>query len=105
MSEIVSPLVFQLGIGGVGGFIVGYALKKITKLIVILIGLFIIALLYLSTRGIININYEVLWSEVSGLVGSAGSAGGVFSWLAGLISIIPFLGSFAVGFLLGFKAG
>jgi uncharacterized membrane protein (Fun14 family) len=102
MSEIVSPLIFQLGIGGVGGFIVGYTLKKIGKLIVVLIGLFIIALLYLSTRGIININYEALWSAASGLVGSSGE---VFSWLIGLLSIMPFLGSFAVGFLLGFKIG
>ncbi|MEM3627342.1 MAG: FUN14 domain-containing protein [Candidatus Bathyarchaeia archaeon] len=102
MSEIVSPIVFQLGVGGVGGLIVGYTLKKIGKLIVVLIGLFVIVLLYLSTRGIININYEALWSAVSGLVGSAGE---IFSWLVGLISIMPFLGSFAVGFLLGFKLG
>jgi uncharacterized membrane protein (Fun14 family) len=36
MSEIVSPLVFQLGTGGVGGFIVGFALKKLSKLILFL---------------------------------------------------------------------
>ena len=32
MSEVVSPLVFQLGVEGIGGFIVGYALKKLSKL-------------------------------------------------------------------------
>ena len=30
MSEIITPVVYQLGLGGVGGFIVGFALKKIT---------------------------------------------------------------------------
>ncbi|MGA3192400.1 MAG: FUN14 domain-containing protein [Candidatus Bathyarchaeia archaeon] len=60
MSEVVSPLVFQLGVGGVGGFIVGFALKKLSKLVPVLIGVFILALIYLSTRGIININYDVL---------------------------------------------
>jgi len=102
MSEILSPLVFQLGVGGIGGFIVGYAIKKISKLIVILLGLSIIALLYLGTRGIIGINYDALWNALAGLVGSAAQA---FSWLIGLISLIPFMGSFLVGFLLGFKRG
>jgi len=102
MSEILSPLAYQLGIGGMGGFIVGYAIKKISKLIVILIGLFLIALLYLSTQGIININYGALWTA---LKGSFSFAGQVASWLIGLVSILPFAGSFIVGFLLGLKLG
>ena len=102
MSEVVSPLVFQLGVGGVGGFVVGYALKKLSKLILILIGLFILALIYLSTQGIININYNSLWSALSDLIG-VGSA--VFSWLVGVISLLPFAASFIGGFLLGLKLG
>jgi uncharacterized membrane protein (Fun14 family) len=102
MSEVISPLVYQFGIGGVGGFIVGYAIKKLTKLIAILIGLIILLLLYLSTRGIISINFEALFNAVSGLLGAAGSAA---SWLIGVVSLLPFMGSFVVGFLLGFKLG
>jgi len=102
MSDIVSPLAYQLGLGGVGGFIVGFALKKISKLIVILMGLFIIVLLYLSTSGIISINYDKLWSALQGGLGYLGQAA---SWLVGLISLLPFAGSFIVGFLLGFKLG
>jgi uncharacterized membrane protein (Fun14 family) len=102
MSEIISPLAYQLGIGGIGGFVVGFAIKKLSKLIVILIGLFIIALLYLGTQGIISINYESLWNALAGLLGFAGEAAG---WLIGLLSLLPFLGSFLVGFLLGFKLG
>jgi uncharacterized membrane protein (Fun14 family) len=102
MSEVISPLVYQLGIGGIGGFIVGYAIKKISKLIVVLIGIFIIALLYLGTQGIISINYSALFNS---LANALGMAGGAFSWLVGIISIIPFAGSFIVGFLLGFKLG
>jgi uncharacterized membrane protein (Fun14 family) len=102
MSEVVSPLVFQLGVGGVGGFVVGYALKKLSKLILILIGLFILALIYLSTQGVININYGSLWSALSGLIGLGSS---VFSWLIGVISLLPFAASFIGGFLLGLKLG
>jgi uncharacterized membrane protein (Fun14 family) len=102
MSEIVSPIIYQLGIGGIGGFIVGYVVKKLSKLIAFLIGLFIIALVYLGVQGIISINYGGLWEKLEGIVGSAGQS---LSWLIGIISIIPFMGSFVVGFLVGFKIG
>jgi uncharacterized membrane protein (Fun14 family) len=102
MSAIISPLVYQLGIGGVGGFIIGFVIRKISKLIILLIGLFLIALVYLGAKGIINISYDALWKALEGTLGLAGQAA---SWLVGLVSILPFAGSFAVGFLLGFKLG
>jgi len=102
MSEIFPSLGYQLGIGGIGGFIVGYALKKLSKLIVIVLGLFIAALLYLGVQGIIGINYGALWNALANSLGMAESA---FSWIVGAISLLPFAGSFIVGFLLGFKLG
>jgi uncharacterized membrane protein (Fun14 family) len=102
MSELISPLAYQLGLGGIGGFIVGFALKKITKLFIVIIGLFVLALLYLSTNGVININYNALWSTIANALGLAGQA---TSWIVSIISIIPFIGSFAFGFLIGFKIG
>jgi uncharacterized membrane protein (Fun14 family) len=102
MSEFFPSLVYQLGVGGIGGFIVGFTIKKISKLIVFLIGVLIIVLLYLGARGIISINYEALWKALEGSFSFAGQAAG---WLIGLISLIPFMGSFIIGFLLGFKLG
>jgi uncharacterized membrane protein (Fun14 family) len=102
MSEIITPVVYQLGLGAVGGFVVGFALKKIAKLFIVLIGIFVIALLYFSTSGVISINYSALWSTIAGWLGGAGQAA---SWLVGLVSLVPFIGSFLVGFLLGLKIG
>jgi len=102
MSELVSPVVYQLGLGGIGGFVVGFALKKITKLFIVIIGLFILALLYLSVNGVINMNYNALWTTIANGLGLAGQAA---SWVIGLVSLLPFLGSFVVGFLLGLKVG
>jgi len=102
MSEIISPLAYQLGLGGIGGFIVGFAVKKLSKLIAIVIGLFIIALIYLSTQGIISINYERLFDSLKNALGLAGQAA---EWFISVISLLPFMGSFVVGFLLGFKLG
>ena len=102
MSALLPSVVYQLGVGGIGGFIVGYAIKKISKLIVVLMGLVIILLLYLGTRGVISINYEELWNALAHSLGFVSQAA---TWLVGLISLLPFMGSFLAGFLLGFKLG
>ncbi|MBN1358819.1 hypothetical protein JW988_08645 [Candidatus Bathyarchaeota archaeon] len=102
MSEIIGPVVYELGLGAVGGFVVGYALKKIAKIFLIVIGVFIAALLYLGASDIININFGALWNAVGGWLGGASAAASV---LIGLIALIPFIGSFAIGFFLGFKLG
>jgi uncharacterized membrane protein (Fun14 family) len=102
LSEILTPVVYELGLGAVGGFVVGFALKKIAKIFLIVIGIFIAALLYLGASDIISINFGALWDAVGGWLGGAGQALG---WLVGFIAIIPFVGSFAVGFFLGFKLG
>ncbi|MEM2098442.1 MAG: FUN14 domain-containing protein [Candidatus Bathyarchaeia archaeon] len=102
MTDVVSPLVFQLGLGAVGGFIVGFALKKLAKLFIVLIGILIVILLYLGTSNIISINFDALWRAVGNWLGGASQ---MASWLVGLISLLPFVGSFMVGFLLGLKIG
>lgn len=102
MSEVVTPIVFQLGVGSAGGFVVGFAVKKLSKLVLILIGLFLLALIYLSARGIINIDYGSLWNGLAGLLGWGETA---LSWLIGVISILPFAVSFIASFLLELKLG
>ena len=69
MSEIIGPVVYELGLGAVGGFVVGFALKKIAKIFLIVIGIFIAALLYLGASDIININFGALWNAVGGWFG------------------------------------
>ena len=102
MSEVIGAVVYEFGLGGVGGFVVGFALKKIAKIFLILIGVLVAVLLYLGASDIININFGALWNAVGGWLGGAGTA---VSWLIGIIAILPFIGSFALGFFLGFKLG
>jgi len=98
----VTPLLYQFGVGGIGGFIAGYALKKLTKIVVVIIGLFILALVYLGYQGYIDINYDALGEGVRNALGGAGAAA---DWIAPIIAHLPFAGSFGVGFFLGFKMG
>jgi len=44
LSEVLTPVVYELGLGTVGGFVVGFALKKIAKIFLIVIGIFVAAL-------------------------------------------------------------
>jgi uncharacterized membrane protein (Fun14 family) len=102
MNDIIPSMIFQLGLGGLGGFIIGYALKKISKIVLVLIGLFIIALVYLGMKGIISINYDALLESISGLLGMAYTAS---SLLVQVLALVPFAGSFITGFLIGLKLG
>ena len=60
LEGIAGPVGSQIGIGGLGGIIVGYALKKIAKILAVLLGLMFVGLQYLAYRGIIGINYDRL---------------------------------------------
>jgi len=98
MSEVLPPIAYQLGIGGFGGFFVGYVLKKVIK-IAILLGVFVFALIYFAYSDVINVNYGKLIESVSEYLGSA------WGLLTPLLSNLPFVGCFLLGLALGFKAG
>jgi len=98
MSEALIPIAYQLGVGGIGGFFVGYAVKKITR-IAIIIGVGAFFLIYLAYTKVINVNYDEVLKLWPGL------ADPVLGLLAPFISALPFLGSFFVGLWFGFKKG
>lgn len=102
MSEVLPPIIYELGLGGIGGFIVGFAIKKLSKFMLVLIGLFIAFLVYLGLKGVLSVNYEALFKFISDLLGMAASA---FSWFIHAIALLPLAASFAAGFLVGFKLG
>ena len=102
LSDILTPLIYQIGLGAIGGFIAGLIFKKLTKIFILVVAGIIGLLLYLGMSNVININYGALWDTIgSGL----GIAGGAASWLVGVISVLPFLGGLAGGFVVGFLIG
>jgi len=102
MSDILPPIVYELGLGSIVGFIIGFAIKKLSKLLPFLLGLFVAFLVYLHIKGVLSLNYEALFNFISELLGTIGSA---FSWLIHTIALLPFAASFVVGFLIGLKLG
>ena len=102
MADIITPLIGELGIGGIGGFLVGWALKKVAKLVAIIIGLGFLGLQYLSYKGIITIDYSALVKIANDLVGKASGAQGL---LTDLIVHLPFGAAFIGGLYLGLQKG
>jgi uncharacterized membrane protein (Fun14 family) len=54
----IVPLVSTIGFGGIAGFLVGFALKRIMKILAVIAGVFFAALLYLESQHIVNVNWD-----------------------------------------------
>jgi uncharacterized membrane protein (Fun14 family) len=106
MSEqtpsLITPLVTQLGVGGIGGLAVGYAVKKIAKIVAFIIGLAFLMLQYLAFKDIISINCGALETWANQVVSNVGAAEGI---LTTMIANLPFASSFIVGIGIGLKMG
>src|ERR671923_2626548 len=57
---LVESLATPLGIGGLAGFFIGYAIRKVIKLIFVLAGLGLAFVLFLQSKGILNVDYQKL---------------------------------------------
>ena len=101
----------SVGFGGVAGFLIGYAVKKVVKITMILIGLFIAAMAYLGYQGIIIVNWDKLASQASNATSGIGNATGQDASAGHLLASalvnfgIPFTGTFAAAFVFGFMKG
>src|SRR5919201_389257 len=55
-----SPLLTTVGFGGLAGFLIGFVIKKLFKILAIIAGVFLAALMYLEQQGMVNINWDKL---------------------------------------------
>ena len=105
VSDTVIPLLSQLGFGGVIGFLVGFTLKKVGKLVAVVLGLLFILLQVLAHYGIVVIQWGPLaawWSQVT----EPQKLQGYWAMLrAILFANVPALAGAIPGFLFGFKKG
>jgi uncharacterized membrane protein (Fun14 family) len=102
LSNLLTPLVGELGIGGVGGFLVGFAFKKAAKLLAVIVGLFFLSLQYLAYENIITIDYGALQAFANQLLGQSA---GAQTWLTDFIVHAPFGAAFIGGLYFGLQKG
>lgn len=118
MSVEIATILSSVGFGGIVGFLIGFMLKKVMKILAIVAGIFFAALLYLQSQGILNIHWDKLQITFQGIVSTITaplttlSAGGSMS-IPGIIlpttttslGIPLTTGSAAMGFTIGFMKG
>ena len=102
LLDLLPPFVGGLGIGGVGGFLVGFALKKAAKVIAVIVGLFFLSVQYLAYENIISIDYSALQAFANELLGQTT---GAQTWLTDFIVHAPFGAAFIGGLYLGLQKG
>ena len=101
-SSYLTPLLLQLGVGGIVGLCIGYAVNKIAKIVAVIIGLFALGIIYLETQGLISVD----WLGVEAWGNTALSSLAQLEGALGMIlSNLPFAGGALIGFGIGIKMG
>jgi uncharacterized membrane protein (Fun14 family) len=91
----------QAGGGAVVGGVIGFAAKKIVKIVAVLVGLEFAILAYLENQGIISVK----WSELQSAAAFTTGDGQMPPVVANALSAAPLSGGFAAGAAVGFKKG
>lgn len=99
VSEAVAPILFQLGLGGIGGFFIGYAIKKVARVALVL-GMGALFLMFLVYLEVINVDFSGLDELVSTFIDTVNPALGS---LTPLLTNIPFISGLVMGVVIGFK--
>ena len=99
VNESLLPIIFQLCIGGIGGFLIGYALRKFLK-IALMLGVVVFSLIILAYTNVINVDYAGLSEMASNFVTAIDPA---LTLITPLLAHIPFIVSLIVGLIIGFK--
>ena len=110
--EHFSSVAVTISGGFFAGLLIGYALKKVVKVVALVVGLFLAGLAYLQYQQILNINWNKLQvvsqnavstlatTQIPGLNGSDHTIA-----LALTNFGIPLTGSVSMGFAIGFLKG
>jgi uncharacterized membrane protein (Fun14 family) len=115
-TDNLSSVAATLGGGFVMGILIGWALKKVIKLLAIIIGLFLAGLAYLQYQQIATINWDKLQTISQSTITTITNAtmqlpdiGNDYHNIAAAQAIsnfgIPLTGSMATGFTIGFMKG
>lgn len=92
----------QTGGGGIAGFALGYAAKKIVKFVLLISGISLGIVAYLDYKEIIPVPWELI-TAVSIDTGEAATQAQAL--LDAFVGVVPLGSGFAVGTAIGFKRG
>jgi uncharacterized membrane protein (Fun14 family) len=98
-----SGLALQMGASAVIGAIIGFAAKKVAKVLAVVVGVQLVLFKFLETRGLVQINWERLGGIFEGLATQA--PGQAQTLVDTFVSTAGIGVGFAAGFYLGLRKG
>ena len=101
----LTPYLGQITFGGLAGYAVGYALKKVGRLLAIALGLLFVALQLLAQAGYVEVDWTRIQRDVEPLLQQPALQTLWDRPLATLPYNLPFGASFVGGLVLGLRAG
>jgi uncharacterized membrane protein (Fun14 family) len=106
-NNTLSPFAATIGGGFLGGLLLGYALKKVVRLIAIIVGLIMTGLAYLQYQQIASINWDKIEGSITGLTSASINILNENSITPLTMSNfgIPLTSSMTSGFTVGFLKG
>jgi uncharacterized membrane protein (Fun14 family) len=103
LLQQTSPLLTSIGFSGLTGFLIGFAIKKVLKVLAVGAGIFFAVLMYLESQNIVNINWDKLQNASQNAVSTLTNAIGQFPTTSSSTNFaLPMTGTGAIGFTIGF---
>jgi uncharacterized membrane protein (Fun14 family) len=105
--DTINSIAATVGGGFFGGLFLGYALKKVVKLIAVIVGLFISGLAYLQYQQLATLNWDNIEGTITSLANTtASSFDDSRIGSLGLTNFgIPLTSGMSAGFAIGFMRG
>ena len=108
-TDTLTSISTSIGGGFFGGLLIGYALKKVIKMLAVVVGLFLAGLAFLQYQQIAAINWDKLEGTITAAVANAATStiNDTNNNLAVTMSNfgIPLTSSMSIGFTIGFLKG
>jgi uncharacterized membrane protein (Fun14 family) len=105
--DIINSIATTIGGGFFGGLLLGYALKKIIKLLAVVIGLFLAGLAYLQYHQLASFNWDKIEVTITSLANATTNTFNDYNIEALAMTNlgIPLTGGMSAGFAIGFMKG
>ena len=105
--DIITSVSAAVGAGFFGGLLLGYAIKKVVKVIAVIVGLFIAGLTYLQYHQIASFNWDKIEGTITLLANTSANTFNDYSIeTLGLTNFgIPLTSGMSAGFAIGFLRG
>jgi uncharacterized membrane protein (Fun14 family) len=111
-TDSLTSISTSIGGGFFGGLLIGYALKKVIKMLAIVVGLFLAGLAYLQYQQIASINWNKLEGAITKLAATAATTTSTINDNNSIAIVaamsnfgIPLTSRMSIGFTIGFMKG